>query len=75
MKRKIKLKIYINSHFIAGLHLFDIQYCGTEDTEPGILERVVLPPWHSPVSFSWHLTDENRLLAISLQGIQYISLF
>ncbi|KAM0726260.1 GATOR2 complex protein MIOS-B [Formica fusca] len=53
----------------AGLHLFDIQYCGAEDTEPGVLERVVLPPWHSPISFSWHLTDENRLLAISLQGV------
>ncbi|KAL6266417.1 hypothetical protein P5V15_003268 [Pogonomyrmex californicus] len=53
----------------VGLHLFDIQYCGIDDTEPGVLERVVLPPWHSPISFSWHPTDENRLLAISQQGV------
>ncbi|XP_071561781.1 GATOR2 complex protein MIOS-B [Temnothorax nylanderi] len=53
----------------VSLHLFDIQYCGVEDTEPGVLERVVLPPWHSPLSFSWHPTDENRLLAISLLGV------
>ncbi|XP_067210981.1 GATOR2 complex protein MIOS-B isoform X2 [Linepithema humile] len=53
----------------VGLHLFDIQYCGGEDTEPGVLERVVLPPWHSPISFSWHPNDQNRLLAISMQGV------
>ncbi|RLU21193.1 hypothetical protein DMN91_005566 [Ooceraea biroi] len=53
----------------GGLHLFDIQYCGGEDTEPGVLERVVLPPSHNPVSFSWHPTDENRLLTISSQGV------
>jgi len=57
------------SHIAVGLHLFDIQYCGGEDTEPGVLERVVLPPWHSPISFSWHPNDQNRLLAISMQGI------
>lgn len=54
------------------LHLYDIQHCGIgggEDTEPGALERTVAPPWHSPVSFSWHPTHVNRLLAISQQGL------
>nr|XP_012151278.1 PREDICTED: WD repeat-containing protein mio-B isoform X3 [Megachile rotundata] len=56
----------------ATLHLYDIQHCGIgggEDTEPGALERTVAPPWHSPVSFSWHPTHVNRLLAISQQGL------
>ncbi|XP_076291746.1 GATOR complex protein mio isoform X1 [Lasioglossum baleicum] len=54
------------------LHLFDIQHCGIgggEDTEPGALERTVAPPWHNPISFSWHPTHVNRLLAISQQGL------
>ncbi|XP_053983472.1 GATOR complex protein MIOS [Hylaeus volcanicus] len=54
------------------LHLYDIQHCGTgggEDTEPGALERTVAPPWHNPLSFSWHPTHVNRLLAISQQGL------
>lgn len=71
MKTKNGKCIY--PYFTVGLHLFDIQYCGAEDTEPGVLERVVLPPWHNPLSFSWHPTDENRLLAISLQGILMMS--
>ncbi|XP_076393574.1 GATOR complex protein mio isoform X2 [Megachile rotundata] len=57
---------------LATLHLYDIQHCGIgggEDTEPGALERTVAPPWHSPVSFSWHPTHVNRLLAISQQGL------
>ncbi|KAG7207947.1 hypothetical protein KM043_009533 [Ampulex compressa] len=56
----------------VALHLYDIQHCGIgggEDTEPGALERTVAPPWHCPVSFSWHPTHVNRLLAISQQGI------
>jgi len=69
LKQTVSNKKVIHSYFAVGLHLFDVQYCGTEDTEPGVLERVVLPPWHSPISFSWHPTDENRLLGISPQGI------
>ncbi|XP_031849285.1 GATOR complex protein mio isoform X3 [Nomia melanderi] len=56
----------------ATLHLFDIQHCGIgggEDTEPGALERTVAPPWHNPISFSWHPTHVYRLLAISQQGL------
>lgn len=52
--------------------MYDIQHCGIgggEDTEPGALERTVAPPWYSPVSFSWHPTHVNRLLAISQQGL------
>ncbi|EFN84236.1 GATOR complex protein MIOS [Harpegnathos saltator] len=53
----------------GALHLYDIQNSGGEDTEPGVLERAVVPSWHIPVNFSWHPTHVNRLLAISQQGI------
>ncbi|XP_063974813.1 GATOR2 complex protein MIOS [Diachasmimorpha longicaudata] len=42
----------------------------SEETEPGALERTVVPPWTSyPTSFSWHPNHVNRLLAISHQGV------
>ncbi|XP_066586197.1 GATOR2 complex protein MIOS [Prorops nasuta] len=55
----------------ASLHLYDIQHCsasGSEDTEPGALERTVTPTLSNPTSFSWHPTHVNRLLIISQQG-------
>ncbi|XP_043268495.1 GATOR complex protein MIOS-B [Venturia canescens] len=56
----------------GALHLHDIQHCGvggSEEIEPGALERTVAPPWSSPTSFSWHPSHINRLLAISQQGL------
>lgn len=69
----LEIALHIRIIFIeVTLHLYDIQHCGIgggEDTEPGALERTVAPLWHSPVSFSWHPTHVNRLLAISQQGL------
>lgn len=53
----------------GSLYLHDIQQCGPgDDTEPGVLERTVVPPWTNPTSFSWHPKHTNRLLGISQQG-------
>lgn len=63
--------IFFFYHSSGALHLHDIQHCGvggSEETEPGALERTVAPPWSSPTSFSWHPSHVNRLLAISQQG-------
>ncbi|KAF5296730.1 hypothetical protein FQR65_LT10166 [Abscondita terminalis] len=53
------------------IHLYDIQHTvvGNEEVEPSVLERVIVPGSpHNITSFSWHHTDENRLLAIALSG-------
>ncbi|XP_015608765.1 GATOR complex protein MIOS-B [Cephus cinctus] len=63
----------------GALHLHDVQHCGIggggEDTEPGALERTVIPPWSSPASFSWHPIHVNRLLGISQQGLTDYTVF
>lgn len=54
----------------GSLYLHDIQQCGPgDDTEPGVLERTVVPPWTNPTSFSWHPKHTNRLIGISQQGL------
>ncbi|KAB0794498.1 hypothetical protein PPYR_11337 [Photinus pyralis] len=51
--------------------LYDIQhtFVGTEEVEPSVLERVIVPGSpHNITSFSWHHSYENRLLTIALSG-------
>ncbi|XP_018335553.1 GATOR complex protein MIOS [Agrilus planipennis] len=53
------------------INLYDIQQTivGNEEVEPSILERVVIPNYSQNItSFSWHPTEENRLLSITLTG-------
>lgn len=60
----------------SQLTLYDIQHTvvGTEEVEPSVLERVISPGSpHNITSFSWHKSDENRLLAIALSG-EYLKL-
>lgn len=54
------------------LNLYDIQQTivGNEEVEPSVIERIVTPGLHNITSFSWHPTDENRFLAISLTGLK-----
>ncbi|RZF47041.1 hypothetical protein LSTR_LSTR012618 [Laodelphax striatellus] len=52
----------------AMINLHDVQQ-SVDDTEPSVLERMVQPgPEAQLTSFSWHPKDENRLLAITLNG-------
>ncbi|KRT82735.1 WD40 domain-containing protein, partial [Oryctes borbonicus] len=55
---------------LPSLNLYDIQQTivGNEEVEPSAIERIVTPGLHNITSFSWHPTDENRFLAISLAG-------
>lgn len=52
------------------INLYDIQHTmiGTEEIEPSVLERVVVPGSPHIASFSWHQTDENRFLTIGQSG-------
>lgn len=66
----------------TSIGLYDIQptMVGNDEVEPSFLERAVLPGVTGVVgatqssdkgaitSFSWHPTQENRLLNISLSG-------
>lgn len=59
------------------INLYDIQHVmvGNEEVEPIVLERVVIPGSpHNITSFSWHKTDENRLLTMALSGINFDNL-
>lgn len=60
------------------LHLADLRGLGNEDEmasegdgdPPSALERSVVPgSTHTITSFSWHPTDNNRLLTITTPGI------
>lgn len=60
------------------INLYDIQHAtvGNEEVEPTVLERIVVPGSpHNITSFSWHKTDENRVLTIALSGIKPSLLF
>lgn len=53
------------------IHLYDIQQSAVanEDFEPSVLDRTVVPGSSKNLtSFSWHETDENRLLTIASNG-------
>lgn len=55
-----------------AITLHDIQETATssnEEVEPTVLERIVVPDLQQPIlSFSWHNIDENRFLAIDING-------
>ncbi|XP_060529882.1 GATOR complex protein MIOS-B [Cylas formicarius] len=61
------------------LTLYDIQHpiVGNEEVEPTVMERFVNPaPLQQIASFSWHPTEENRILTIaSLDAITDCSVF
>ncbi|XP_013399099.1 GATOR complex protein MIOS-like isoform X2 [Lingula anatina] len=50
--------------------LYDIQHTtgGSDEMEPVIIERLIQPGQHSVGSFTWHPTQENRMLTISSDG-------
>ncbi|XP_057660975.1 GATOR complex protein MIOS [Diorhabda carinulata] len=53
------------------INLYDIKHSvvSNEELEPNVMERIVSPGSpHNITSFSWHATDENRLLTIALSG-------
>lgn len=57
-----------DSTFIS---LYDIEHpiIGNEEVEPSVLERIVNPgSSHMLTSFSWHPTEENRILSVAASG-------
>lgn len=53
------------------INLYDIKQTvvSTDELEPNVMERIVTPGSpHNITSFSWHATDENRLLTIAVSG-------
>lgn len=78
----IKKTFFFRHNLLASLqrdssviNLYDIQHTvvGTEEVEPSVLERVIVPGSpHNITSFSWHSSDENRLLAIALSGFNSV---
>ncbi|CAG9854863.1 unnamed protein product [Phyllotreta striolata] len=53
------------------INLYDIKQTvvSNEELEPNIMDRIVIPGSnHNITSFSWHATDENRLLTIAVSG-------
>lgn len=54
-----------------GIYLHDIRHTvmSNDEVEPSVLERCVQPCGTNNItSFSWHPTNENRMLTISLSG-------
>ncbi|XP_072401443.1 GATOR2 complex protein MIOS isoform X2 [Diabrotica undecimpunctata] len=53
------------------INLYDIKHTmvDNEEVEPNVMERIITPGSpHNVTSFSWHSTDENRLLTIAVSG-------
>lgn len=53
------------------MNLYNIQQTivSNEEVEPTVMERVITPGSpHNITSFSWHNSNENRLLTIALSG-------
>ncbi|KAG5872709.1 hypothetical protein JTB14_008803 [Gonioctena quinquepunctata] len=53
------------------INLYQIKQAvvSSEELEPNVMERIVAPGSpHNITSFSWHSTDENRLLTIAVSG-------
>lgn len=55
----------------SSVNLYDIEHTSlaNEEAEPSVLERIVTPGTLPNItSFTWHSTDENRFLAVTMTG-------